>query len=47
MRNPPTSSLVTDPRRATSVTVIEDGRCSSMFDGYETNGWLIQDLRKA
>jgi prolyl oligopeptidase len=40
---------VTDhPTRVPSVTVTEDGRylLIGMFDGYETNGWLIQDLRK-
>lgn len=40
---------VTDhPTRVPSVVVTEDGRylLIGMFDGYETNGWLIQDLRK-
>ncbi len=40
---------VTDhPTRVPSVQVTEDGRylLIGLFDGYETNGWLIQDLRK-
>ena len=40
---------VTDhPTRVPSVVVTEDGRylLIGLFDGYETNGWLIQDLRK-
>ncbi len=40
---------VTDhPTRVPSANVTEDGRylVIGLFDGYETNGWLIQDLRK-
>jgi len=40
---------VTDhPTRVPSVQVTEDGRWLIIgeFDGYETNGWLVQDLRK-
>jgi prolyl oligopeptidase len=40
---------VTDhPTRVPSVQVTEDGRWLVIgeFDGYETNGWLVQDLRK-
>jgi prolyl oligopeptidase len=40
---------VTDhPTRVPSAVVTEDGRylLIGLFDGYQTNGWLIQDLRK-
>ena len=40
---------VTDhPTRVPSAQVTEDGRylIIGLFDGYETNGWLVQDLRK-
>jgi prolyl oligopeptidase len=40
---------VTDhPTRVPATGVTEDGRylIIGLFDGYETNGWLIQDLRK-
>jgi prolyl oligopeptidase len=40
---------VTDhPTRVPSVQVTEDGRYLVIgeFDGYEANGWLVQDLRK-
>jgi prolyl oligopeptidase len=40
---------VTDhPTRVPSVQVTEDGRylVIGLFDGYEANAWLIQDLRK-
>jgi prolyl oligopeptidase len=40
---------ITDhPTRVPSVQVTEDGRylLIGMFDGYESNGWLVQDLRK-
>ena len=40
---------VTDhPTRIPSGVVSEDGRwlIIGIFDGYETNGWLLQDLRK-
>ncbi len=40
---------VTDhPTRVPSAVVTEDGRylVIGLFDGYETNAWLIQDLRK-
>jgi prolyl oligopeptidase len=40
---------VTDhPTRVPSAVVSEDGRylLIGLFDGYETNAWLVQDLRK-
>jgi prolyl oligopeptidase len=40
---------ITDhPTRVPSVQVTEDGRylIIGMFDGYESNAWLVQDLRK-
>jgi prolyl oligopeptidase len=40
---------VTDhPTRVPSAVVTEDGRylIIGLFDGYETNAWLVQDLRK-